>query len=112
MSNARQRRRRTERHGSTPAGSYADVGILAPDFSFHVLFPNVSQPYVPEWQPVANADELFWQGTTQTLFRAQLTDTTFHADDRYEGGMTAPCAATSDAILYNFTSHGFDSLRR
>ena len=95
-----------------PAGSYSDVGVLAPDFSFQVLFPHVWQPYVPEWHPVADADELFWCGTTSTLFRAHLTDTTFHADPRYQAFVLAPFAVTSDAILYNFTRRGFDSIPR
>ena len=95
-----------------PSGYYSDIGILAPDFSFHVLFPNVMQPYVPLWRPVADADELFWQGDTATLFRAQLTDTAYHADPRYPFGVGAPFAVTSDAILYNFTRRGFDSIPR
>jgi hypothetical protein len=93
------------------AGAYSDVGTLAPDFTFHVLFSNVWQPYVPEWNPVADADELFWRGTTSTLYRARLTDTTYQADARYQGGFE-PFAVTSDAILYNFTRRGFDSISR
>jgi len=92
-------------------GSHADVGVVGTDDTFHVLFPNVEQVDLPNWHLVADHDELFWFGSTSTLFRAQLTDATFHVDASYQAGLE-PIAVTDDAILFDFTSRGFASIPR